>query len=245
MRKPTNPSLASCVLALALQGLWASNSWAQDRVAQAKRSQAADLGRIYRNAGSSYPPSEVYIRAFKAERTLELWARNAGSKRFRLIRAYPIAAMSGGLGPKRMRGDQQAPEGLYRIDRFNPQSAYHLSLGLDYPNASDKVRSGKNDPGNNIFIHGSNVSIGCLAMTDPMIEQIYLSAWSARKNGQKKIRVDVFPFRMDRPRSAWNGNKASLQLWNELVPFYESFEKRRQPSAFRIGTDGAYMPVGL
>lgn len=147
--------------------------------------------------------------------------------------------MSGGLGPKRREGDRQVPEGLYVIDRFNPDSAYHLSLGIDYPNASDRVRSDPKNPGSDIFIHGSDVSIGCLAMTDPVIEEVYAMAVRAREAGQRRIRVDIFPFRMEPGEVAGRGGEHS-GLWAELEPFYQAFESSRTVPGFRVGAGGAY-----
>ncbi len=107
-----------------------------------------------------------------------MWARH-GDGRFRLVASYPILAVSGGPGPKRREGDKQVPEGFYEIDRFNPKSLFHLSLGLNYPNAADRVLSDREHPGGDIFIHGSNVTVGCAPLGNDAIEELYLAALDA------------------------------------------------------------------
>ncbi|RZK48955.1 MAG: hypothetical protein EOO59_16585, partial [Hymenobacter sp.] len=105
---------------------------------------------------------EVFFRLLKTRRQLEVWARNRGEPAFRLLGEWPLAATSGRLGPKRRAGDGQVPEGNYAIDRFNPLSNYHLSLGLDYPTPDDVLATGLADPGGDIFLHGGAVTEGCL-----------------------------------------------------------------------------------
>jgi murein L,D-transpeptidase YafK len=120
---------------------------------------------------ASYGASFTLI-GLKAEKRLELWAPDAAG-RPRLIKTYPILAASGGAGPKLREGDRQVPEGLYAIESLNPNSRFHLSLRIDYPNAADRRRAqaeARTGLGGDIMIHGSNVSIGCLAMGDPAAE---------------------------------------------------------------------------
>ena len=142
-------------------------------------------------------PPRIGIRAFKLERQLEVWGSKSDRGPYRLLATYPIAAMSGVLGPKLKEGDMQVPEGFYVVNRFNPKSKYHLSLGLNYPNASDRKRGEGRNLGKDIFIHGKRVSAGCLAMTDPVIEVIYRQAIHARDAGQDSIPVAIFPARLN------------------------------------------------
>src|SRR5690606_11025729 len=100
-------------------------------------------------------------------------------EKFTLVKTYPVCSSSGLPGPKRKKGDRQTPEGFYHIDRFNPQSAFHLSLGINYPNSSDKIL-GHSDPGGDIFIHGSCVTIGCVPLTDDLIKEVYVLAVEAK-----------------------------------------------------------------
>ena len=150
---------------------------------------------------------------------------NAADGPYTLIRIYKVAAASGELGPKRKEGDQQVPEGFYVIDRFNPQSAYHLSLGLNYPNASDKILSDKQKPGSDIFIHGNEVSIGCLAMTDDKIKEIYLLALDAKPNGP--IPVHIFPARLSELKLkalAKTYAPVRVEFWRSLLPAQHAFD---------------------
>lgn len=133
------------------------------------------LSPLFAKAGIRYPPKQLALLAFKDNKMLELWAANH-DENYALIKRYPIKAASGKLGPKLKEGDKQVPEGIYNITHFNPNSAYHLSMQLNYPNAFDLKHAkaeGRNEPGTNIFIHGRAVSIGCLAMGDQAIEQLF------------------------------------------------------------------------
>ena len=137
--------------------------------------------------------SPIFIRIFKESKELEVWVENEG--RFRLFKMYPICTFSGDLGPKLQQGDQQSPEGFYFVTpgRMNPNSQYHLSFNLGYPNAFDRYHD---RTGDFLMVHGDCVSIGCYAMTDAGIEEIYTIADAALRQGQAFFRVHVFPFRM-------------------------------------------------
>jgi murein L,D-transpeptidase YafK len=136
--------------------------------------------------------------------------------------------MSGKLGPKLKEGDLQAPEGFYEVGKkqLNPMSRFHLSFNVGYPNAYDRYHG---RTGSLIMVHGSNVSIGCFAMTDPVIEEIYLLVEAALKGGQEAVKVQVFPFRMTPEKmSAVEGEWAGF--WrDELWPGYERFERTGVP----------------
>jgi len=129
----------------------------------------------FQRAGVAYPPRELMLVAYKAERVLELWARDQGE--FRLIREYPILAASGTAGPKLRQGDLQVPEGIYRIDGLNPNSRFHLSMRINYPNEFDWDRAeedGRDHLGSDIFIHGKDLSVGCVAIGDAAIEELFV-----------------------------------------------------------------------
>ncbi len=135
----------------------------------------ARLKPHFGKAGVAYPPPRVALLAFKEEKRLELWAGKGRGWAF--VSSYPILAASGKAGPKLREGDRQVPEGIYRIEALNPNSSYHLSLKLDYPNADDCARAkedGRSGLGGDIFIHGKAVSIGCLALGDPAIEELFV-----------------------------------------------------------------------
>jgi len=150
------------------------------------------LRPYFHKACVAYPPKSLVLVGLKAEKTLEVYAAGP-DKKLRFIRAYPILGASGDIGPKLKEGDGQVPEGLYSIDWLNPNSAYHLSLHVNYPNAFDR-RMGKKDGrkqlGGDIFIHGSNCSIGCLAMGDEAAEDLFVLA---AETGLSNIRLILSP----------------------------------------------------
>jgi hypothetical protein len=132
----------------------------------------------FERARVAYPPAHATFVILKDERRLELWAGAARSGQ-RHVRSYEVLAASGGPGPKLRQGDLQVPEGEYRVLWLNPNSSYHLSLKLDYPNAFDRARAraeGRQDLGGDIFIHGRAVSIGCVAVGDPGVEELFVLA---------------------------------------------------------------------
>jgi murein L,D-transpeptidase YafK len=215
-----------------------------EREARARAAREAMIREKYQAAGVQYP-SEIFLRWFKHEAQLELWARSDAG-RFRLITTYPILKTSGGLGPKRREGDRQVPEGFYVVDRFNPESLYHLSLGLNYPNAADRIHGDPQRPGGDIFIHGKDVSIGCAPLGDEAIEEVYVAAVDMRETSQRKIQVHIFPARMDGP--AWEKRAAEetkrrpelTAFWAQLQPAYAAFERDRLVPEMRITNDGRY-----
>lgn len=140
----------------------------------------ARLSPYFEKAGVPYPPARIVILAFKDEKRLELYARG-GDGPFIFIRSWPILAASGTEGIKRREGDRQVPEGFYRIESLNPNSRFHLSLRVDYPNADDLARADaegqdRETLGGDIMIHGDAVSAGCLAMGDPAAEELFVLA---------------------------------------------------------------------
>ena len=188
------------------------------------------------------PPQQVYLRAFKHERVLEVWTSAKAGQAYVLAKSYVFTAASGTLGPKRREGDKQVPEGFYVVDRFNPHSKYHLSLGLNYPNESDRKRSDPAKPGGDIFIHGKAVSIGCIAIGDAAIEEVYALCKSAVKASGRKVRVDIFPFKMtNRNMDRWKGEFPQHESsWKELAPGYAGFERSKMPVKFTVDRTGSY-----
>ncbi len=180
----------------------------------------------------------LFLRVFKAEDEIEAWILPQDSAQYQLLTTFPICRKSGTLGPKRRQGDLQVPEGIYHIDRFNPNSSYHLSLGINYPNASDRIRGYKPKLGGDIFIHGACVTVGCLPITDPLIEQLYAVAEQARN---KEIPVHIFPFRLDRDyATAKISDSPHRGFWEELIPIYRFFEDQKTLPQVTITDDGAY-----
>ncbi|PTY02188.1 hypothetical protein DB346_09925 [Verrucomicrobia bacterium LW23] len=149
-----------------------------ERMKQFAPTAEARLKPAFRSAGVAYPPAYVTLIGFKEEKRLQLYAAGADRK-FTLIRTYPVRAASGVPGPKLREGDGQVPEGLYRVELLNPNSSYHLSLRVNYPSEYDRERAredGRQELGGDIMIHGRAVSIGCLAMGDRAIEELFVLA---------------------------------------------------------------------
>jgi len=148
------------------------------RVAQYGETVRMRLAPAFHQVGVSYPPAKVALIGLKAEKTLQVWV--AGSRReWKHLKDYPILGMSGEWGPKLKEGDQQVPEGIYRLESLNPNSLYHLSLRVNYPNADDRRRGqadGRTELGGDIMIHGKDCSIGCLAMGDEAAEDLFVLA---------------------------------------------------------------------
>lgn len=227
-------------LAIAIPTLWAAKGKSvMDRVKpeRADRAQAAEarvkpaLERDLHKLGLRFG-APVFMRIFKREKELELWVET-GAKRFVLFRTYPICTYSGGLGPKQSDGDNQAPEGFYRVGtgQLNPQSSYHLSFNLGYPNAYDRAQL---RTGSFLMVHGSCVSIGCYAMGDDGIEEIYTLAAAALRGGQRAFDVHAFPFRLDAVNLARTKHSPWHAFWSELEPGYVSFEQSRRPPRIEV-----------
>ena len=151
-----------------------------------------DLKASFDNAGIAYPPKKISLLAFKKERYIELWALDAKDK-WKYVRQYPLTAYSGKLGPKLREHDRQIPEGIYNLVSFNPFSSMHLSIMIDYPNNFDMEqakREGRQRVGNNIFLHGKAESVGCLAIGNKAIDQLFLLV---RRVGLNDVKVVIAP----------------------------------------------------
>lgn len=168
----------------------------------------------------------VFIRIFKEEKELELWVDDG--KRFQRFKVFKICKFSGLLGPKVKEGDRQAPEGFYYVPRsqMNPRSRFHLSFNLGYPNAYDRARS---RTGSALMVHGNCVSIGCYAMTDTLIEEIYSICDAALKNRQRFFRVHCFPFRMTAVNMKRYADSKWIEEWRNMKNGYDWFEKNKRP----------------
>ncbi len=170
----------------------------------------------------------VFLRAFKMERQLELFIRSRETGKFDLFRTYPIVSTSGVLGPKLAEGDGQVPEGFYFVppSAMNPASQYHLSFNIGYPNLYDSAHG---RTGSAIMIHGNRISIGCLAMTDEKIEEIYTLCAAAHRGGQPFFRVHLFPFRMTQGLIDAHAAFNTKDFWSNLKEGYDHFETRQIP----------------
>jgi murein L,D-transpeptidase YafK len=205
------------------------------------------LKKEFEAKGLEWPVKYMYIRSFKYDGQMEVWVKNEEKQKYKLFKTYKVCLLSGAMGPKRMQGDFQVPEGFYYVTEFNPHSAYHLALGLNYPNASDKILSDSLRPGNGIYIHGSCVSVGCIPVTDSDIEEIYIIASSAKANGQDFIPVHIFPVRYNRKKSLvffenyTNNNHSLAQFELQLKAAYDKFEATKEVPIVMIDRKGDYV----
>lgn len=185
---------------------------------------AADLGAAGFGMGD-----DVYIRIFKRERRLEVWMRGDGV-RYRLFRAYDICTFSGELGPKLREGDRQAPEGFYRIQlaQLNPDSRHHLAFNTGFPNEYDR-QLGRT--GSVLMVHGGCSSIGCYAMTDGGIDQIYAVVEAALASGQDGVDVAIFPFVLSAAALAAEAGNSWHPFWANLKQGFDLFETAQAPPA--------------
>ncbi len=220
---------SSMRIAALLFSLFAMTAHAKDRVTDARARRGTEIAELISKAGLSAKPTEVYLRVLKRERQVELWAGPKG-KPLSLVKTYAICAASGELGPKRAEGDLQVPEGFYDVPEFNSTSSYHLSMKVSYPNASDKIRtSNRAHPGGLIYMHGDCVSIGCVAIEDAQIEEVYLISLDATVR-----RIDIFPTRLTAATIEAMKDEALFGFWRELAPAYIQFEKTRRPARYTI-----------
>ena len=179
----------------------------------------------------------VFVRIFKREFELELWMKRDG--RFHRFAVYPICRWSGGLGPKLAEGDWQAPEGFYTVDAkaLNPSSRWHRSFNLGFPNAFDRAHR---RTGSYLMVHGGCASIGCYAMTNAVIEEIWRVVTAALKQGQPRFHVHIFPFRMTEDNLARRSHARWVTFWRDLKPGYDAFEVAQLPPRITV-CEGRYV----
>ncbi len=195
----------------------------------------------------AWPAKYLYIRSFKYDSQLEVWVKQEKNEAFKLFKTYKVCALAGTLGPKRMAGDYQVPEGFYYINEFNPRSNYHLSLGLNYPNASDKMLSDSLQPGGDIYIHGSCVTTGCIPLTDTYIEELYILATQAKNMGEDFIPVHIFPVAFRSARSSDYLAKyvrdfpEYRQMADKMKQVFYYFEKHKNLPVIMVNERGEYV----
>lgn len=224
---------------LEAQFLAKQSTYERVRIAREKHEQ--DLQKALKPKGISLHQLEMLFVGFKEEQRLDVYLKTRGAEQFTLWKSFPVCAASGVLGPKSRQGDLQVPEGCYFIDRFNPASQFHLSLGLNYPNSADKKRSKASDLGGDIFIHGKCVTIGCLPMTDAIMEQLYILAVHAQNNGQRKIPVYIFPFEMGAKRLEREKQNPHYTFWKSLEPLYRRIQEKPTPLNWESDAKGNYL----
>ena len=221
------------------------------RTGDAWKRKEDTLMKQFQEKGLTWPIKYLYLRSFKYDSQIEVWVKNARNDQYKLFKTYKVCALAGTLGPKRMMGDYQVPEGFYYINEFNPKSQYHLSLGLNYPNASDRILSDSLQPGKDIYIHGSCVTTGCIPITDQQIEELYILASYAKSSGQDFIPVHIFPIHFKNQRSSEYLAKyvkdfpEYAPMADELKHVYQYFEKTRQLPVIMVSKKGDYVVEGV
>lgn len=204
------------------------------------------LRNDFLKVGFNYPVRQIFIRSYKYDHQLEVWVRNSEKEPFALFKTYDVCVMAGDLGPKRQEGDFQVPEGFYYISEFKPNSEFYLSMKLNYPNESDRILSDKTNPGGEIYIHGSCVSVGCIPLQNHQVEELYLLASGAKINGQKYIPVHVFPFRFNNRKAMEyysnysKGDYNSQRFTVALKEIHDYFESTKRLPLIGINTNGEY-----
>ena len=229
----------------------AQNSYTSSRGVSFKMAalgvREGSLQKEFTAKGLEWPARYVFIRSFKYDGQLEVWVKSHAKDKYKLFKTYRVCLQSGAIGPKRMQGDFQVPEGFYYITEFNPNSNYHLAMGINYPNASDKILSDPLRPGNGIYIHGSCVSVGCIPVTDSDIEEIYLIASSAKASGEDFIPVHIFPVRYNKKKSLeffenYTHSNPSLEKFeSQLRVAYDKFEATKELPIVLIDSKGDYV----
>ena len=218
---------------------------------EAMKRKQDTLQKQFAAKGLQWPAKYLYIRSFKYDSQLEVWVKNKPKDPFQLFKTYKVCALAGTLGPKRMEGDYQVPEGFYYINEFNPRSNYHLSLGINYPNPSDRLLSDSLRPGGDIYIHGSCVTVGCIPVNDEQIEELYILAAYAKDQGQDYIPVHIYPIRYNNKKSVnylATLTKADGQLKTfaeKLESVFDHFEATRQLPVIMTNLQGDYVFAGL
>jgi len=228
------------------KGSFKSTQLKYARVKEAFQEKGKSMAKLYENKKIKINNAHIFMRVFKQEDELELWAKSITSKKFTRIKTFKICAKSGTLGPKSRAGDGQVPEGLYYIDRFNPNSSYHLSLGINYPNKADKIRAGFYPTGGDIFIHGECVTIGCMPLTNAYIEELYIASVEAKECLQKTIQVEIYPCHLTKDnitkiKKQYAKKSDFIKVWNALEKSYEHFEKNKTPIKYSIDAKGNYV----
>jgi murein L,D-transpeptidase YafK len=237
---------------LANQQVFAQPSLAENQRSYSKTGEVFNrledsVKKQFEEKNLAWPPQSLYIRSFKYDRLLEVWVKSNSDEKYTLFKTYKVCMQSGKTGPKRSQGDNQIPEGFYYINEFNPNSKYHLALGLNYPNASDKILSDSVKPGGAIYIHGNCVSTGCIAISDEPIEELYVIASSVRNNGQDFIPVHVFPVKYNVPKSinylteTVQSNLIINRFILSLKQAFDFFEVHKKLPLIMVNKNGDYV----
>ena len=213
----------------------------RSRTKAARKAKEETAKNLFAKAGVDYPPSDLVLVGYKEEEELEVWASSTPKDALKRIATYSVCAASGTLGPKRKQGDYQVPEGFYTIDLYNPHSRFYLSMRISYPNKADQIL-GHRRPGNAIMIHGNCASIGCVAITDERIQELWVMTEDFRKQTKRKIvQAYMFPSRkLDSLLNDPNWEKHH-PFWQNLKEGRDRFLETHRPLRYRIDRAGKYL----
>lgn len=231
------PPIASLASLVAMAAAVPASPSGEDRAQAAARRVTPTLTKALKPHGAAIG-DPVFIRIVKEPRLCELWIKTQENDRYTLFKTYDIAGMSGSLGPKKKEGDMQAPEGFYATASglLNPRSNYHLSFNIGYPNAYDTAQG---YTGSFIMLHGKDVSIGCFAMTDPGIEEIYTLVSAALQQGQTRVPIQIYPFPITEENLQRHRESPHIGFWKQLAPAWQYTERHHAPAPVAV-VSGAY-----
>lgn len=173
------------------------------------------------------PASPMLVRVFKESSELEVWKPNSQGE-YRLFKTYSICKWSGELGPKVKEGDYQSPEGFYNVSpgMMNPKSSYYLSFNTGFPNKFDRAHGRS---GTNLMVHGDCKSVGCYAMTDEQMKEIYALARESFAGGNASFKLELYPFRMTDENMARYSSNPNIEFWRNLKQGYDTLDKAKRP----------------
>ena len=220
----TQARLPAATVVVAGSMLALSHARADEDAAEKPLPSAVEAALIMKEIA---PEAPVYIRVFKEELELEVWkARPNG--RYALVKTFPVCNWGGTLGPKRALGDRMSPEGFYSVTpgAMKPDSKYHLAFNIGYPNALDRALG---RTGDFIMVHGDCRSVGCFAMSDKFIEEIYAFVRDALAAGEASVPIHVFPFRMTAENMKRFADNPARDTWGPLKEAYDDFTRTREP----------------
>ncbi len=208
----------------------------RERIDRARREKRAIVEQLFARAKVAFPPRQVLLRAFKKDKRLEVWAAAKAKGPLTHVTSYQVCYASGVIGPKRREGDLQVPEGFYRLSFFKAKSDYHMAMQVSYPNTSDRILGDPRTPGGEIMVHGDCVSIGCLAMSDERIEEL----WLITRAAPRPIRIHIFPSRDMKGLIASAAHPQHEAFWRNLMLGHDRFAKDHVIPGVRVKADGSY-----
>ena len=207
------------------------------RSALARKNKLAEATALFKKAKLKWPPRQLLLRVYKAQQVMEVWASDKASGKLTQVANYAICATSGYAGPKKREGDGQVPEGFYTIDYFKNRSTFYLALRVSYPNRRDRKLK---YTGSAIMIHGNCVSIGCMAMTDERIQELWVMARAMRK-ARRKVTVHIFPS-CDMQGAISGAQSPKLKaFWQNIQLGFSRFNASNELPRWKVGKLGEYV----